>query len=74
LRAAGYPLVVEIKESRRLTAANKLNNRAQYWSGRAKETVGRLTGNRRTQREGVLDQAKANAKDHRERMRDAFRK
>jgi uncharacterized protein YjbJ (UPF0337 family) len=57
-----------------MTAGNKLNNRAQYWSGRAKETVGRLTGNRRTQREGVLDQAKANAKDHRERMRDAFRK
>ena len=57
-----------------MTAGNKLNNRAQYWSGRAKETVGRLTGNRRTQREGVLDQAKANAKDHHERMRDAFRK
>jgi len=57
-----------------MTAGNKLNNRAQYWSGRAKETVGRLTGNRRNQREGVLDQAKANAKDHRERMRDAFRK
>jgi len=57
-----------------MTAGNKLNNRAQYWSGRAKETLGRLTGNIRTQREGVLDQAKANAKDHRERMRDAFRK
>ena len=57
-----------------MTAGNKLNNRAQYWSGRAKETVGRLTGNRGTQRAGVLDQAKANAKDHRERMRDAFRK
>ncbi|WP_245848684.1 CsbD family protein [Mycobacterium palustre] len=38
-----------------------------------KETVGRLTGNRRTQREGVLDQVKANAKDQGERMRDAFR-
>jgi uncharacterized protein YjbJ (UPF0337 family) len=52
---------------------NKLNHRAQYWSGRAKETVGRLTGNRRTQREGVLDQVKANLKDQRERMRDTFR-
>jgi uncharacterized protein YjbJ (UPF0337 family) len=56
-----------------MTATNKLNHRVQYWGGRAKETVGRLTGNRRTQREGVLDQVKANAKDQRERMRDAFR-
>jgi uncharacterized protein YjbJ (UPF0337 family) len=56
-----------------MSARNKLNHRAQYWSGRAKETVGRLTGNRRAQREGVLDQVKANLKDQRERMRDTFR-
>jgi uncharacterized protein YjbJ (UPF0337 family) len=58
----------------RMTAMDKLNNRAQYWSGRAKQAVGRLTGNRRTQREGVLDQVKANMKDHRDRMRDTFRR
>jgi uncharacterized protein YjbJ (UPF0337 family) len=52
---------------------NRINHRIQYWSGRAKETVGRITGNRRTQREGVLDQVKANVKDQRERVRDAFR-
>ena len=56
-----------------MTARNKLNNKAQYWSGRAKETVGKLTGNRRVQREGKVDQVKANLKDHRERVRDAFR-
>jgi uncharacterized protein YjbJ (UPF0337 family) len=56
-----------------MSARNKLNNRAQYWSGRAKETVGKVTGNRRTQREGKLDQVKANLKDHRETVRDAFR-
>ena len=57
-----------------MTARNKLNNRAQYWSGRAREAVGKLTGNRRAQREGKLDQVKANLKDHGERLRDAFRR
>jgi uncharacterized protein YjbJ (UPF0337 family) len=57
-----------------MSARNKLNNRAQYWRGRAKETLGKVTGNRRTQREGKLDQVKANLKDHRERVRDAFRR
>ena len=53
---------------------DKLRNRARYRNGRAKETIGRLTGNRRAQREGVLDQVKANAQNHGERMRDAFRR
>jgi uncharacterized protein YjbJ (UPF0337 family) len=57
-----------------MTARNKLNNKAQYWSGRAKETVGKFTGDRRTQREGKLNQAKADLKDQRERVRDAFKK
>jgi uncharacterized protein YjbJ (UPF0337 family) len=55
-----------------MTARNKLSNRVQYWGGRAKETVGKITGNRRTQREGKLDQVKANLKDHRERVKDTF--
>jgi uncharacterized protein YjbJ (UPF0337 family) len=42
---------------------NKLSNKAQYWGGRAKETVGRVTGDRRTQYEGKLDQMKAKVKD-----------
>jgi uncharacterized protein YjbJ (UPF0337 family) len=56
-----------------MTDRNKLSHRAQYWGGKAKETVGKLTGNRRTQREGKLDQVKANLKDQRERVKDAFR-
>jgi uncharacterized protein YjbJ (UPF0337 family) len=53
-------------------ANNRLSNSVQYWGGRAKETVGRLTRNRRTEFEGVLDQAKANVKDTGLRFRDAF--
>jgi uncharacterized protein YjbJ (UPF0337 family) len=55
-----------------MTARNKLRNSAQYWRGRAKETVGKLIGNRRTQREGKLDEVKANLKDHGERVKNTF--
>jgi uncharacterized protein YjbJ (UPF0337 family) len=57
-----------------MTAKNKLNNKAQYCSGRAKETVGRVTGNRRTQYEGKLDQVKANLKDAGERVKGTFKR
>jgi uncharacterized protein YjbJ (UPF0337 family) len=55
-----------------MTGRNKLRNRAQYWGGRAKETVGKITDNRRTKREGKLDQVKANLKNQRERVKDTF--
>lgn len=57
-----------------MTAENRLRNKAQYWGGRAKETLGRATGNRRTQYEGRFDQLKANLKDTGERMKDGFRR
>jgi uncharacterized protein YjbJ (UPF0337 family) len=53
-------------------ARNKLSNKAQYWGGRARETVGRITGNRRTEFEGKRDQVKANLKDAGEKVKDAF--
>ena len=56
-----------------MTARNKLSNKAQYWGGRAKETVGRVTGNRRTEYEGRRDQVKANLKDAGEKVKDALR-
>ena len=57
-----------------MTARNKLSNKAQYWGGRAKETVGRVTGNSRTEYEGRRDQVKANLKDAGEKVKDAFKK
>lgn len=53
---------------------NRLSNTARYWGGRAKETLGRLSGNRRTQFEGTMDQAKANVKDAGLDVRKAFRR
>ena len=55
-----------------MTIENKLRNKAQYWGGRARETVGRFTGNRRTEYEGQRDQVKANLKDAGEKVKDAF--
>jgi uncharacterized protein YjbJ (UPF0337 family) len=56
-----------------MTARNKLSNKAQLWGGKAKETVGRVTGNRRTQYEGQRDQVTANLKDAGEKVKDAVR-
>jgi uncharacterized protein YjbJ (UPF0337 family) len=55
-----------------MSARNKLSNKAQYWGGKAKETVGRVTGNRRTEFEGKGDQVKANLKDAGEKVKDAL--
>jgi len=57
-----------------MTAKSRLTNKAQYWGGKAKEQVGKVTGNRRTRYEGKLDQLKANVKDSRDRVRDGFQK
>jgi uncharacterized protein YjbJ (UPF0337 family) len=58
----------------RMTVKNTLSNKAQYWSGRAKETAGRVGGNRRTQYEGKLDQVKANLKETRNKVQDTFKR
>ncbi len=55
-----------------MNSKKTLNNKAQYWSGRAKETAGRITGNRRTQYEGKLDQLKANLKDTGVKIKGTF--
>ena len=57
-----------------MSIENKLRNKVQYWGGRTKETLGRITGNRRTQYKGQRDQVKANLKDAGEKVKDAFRR
>jgi len=58
----------------RMNTTNRLRNKGQYWGGRAKETVGRITGNRRTQYEGKLDQVKANLKDTGGKIKGNFKR
>lgn len=54
-------------------ATNKLRNKLQKLGGRAKETIGRATGNRNLENRGVGDQFKSDLKDAGEKVKDTFR-
>jgi uncharacterized protein YjbJ (UPF0337 family) len=54
-------------------AHEKLSNKIDDVAGKAKEAVGRASGDDRTKGEGKLDQAKASLKDAGEKVKDAFK-
>jgi uncharacterized protein YjbJ (UPF0337 family) len=54
-----------------MSATDKIKNKIDDAGGRAKETLGRATGDRSTKNEGRRDQAKANLKDAGEKVKDA---
>jgi uncharacterized protein YjbJ (UPF0337 family) len=56
-----------------MSATNKLRNKAQKLGGRAKETLGRATGNRKLENRGVRDQFESDVKGAGEKVKDAFR-
>ncbi|MGH9026419.1 MAG: CsbD family protein [Acidimicrobiia bacterium] len=49
-------------------------NKLQQITGRIKQNIGRNTGNRRLQAEGVADRTKGSAKQTGERVKRSFRK
>ncbi len=55
-----------------MSAINKIRNKLQKVGGRAKETIGRATGNRRLENRGVRDQVASDVKDVGERVKDSF--
>lgn len=55
-------------------ADDKASNKIDDLGGKAKEGVGRLTGDKSTENEGKADQAKASLKDAGEKIKDAFKK
>jgi uncharacterized protein YjbJ (UPF0337 family) len=57
-----------------MSAADKARNKADEIAAKAKEKIGRATGNRRIEDEGTADRAKANLKDAGEKVKDAFRR
>ena len=57
-----------------MSGADKAKNKAQNLVGKAKETVGKVTGDTSTENEGRADQAKSNLKDAGEKVKDAFKK
>jgi len=54
-------------------ARDKARNAAQGAKGKAKEVVGRATGNDRLRTKGKTDRAKSKAKKAGERVKDRFR-
>lgn len=57
-----------------MSAADKARNKANELAGRAKEKIGRLTGNRRMESEGRADRRRANLRATGEKFKDAFRR
>jgi uncharacterized protein YjbJ (UPF0337 family) len=52
---------------------DKIRNTAEDLRGKAKEGVGKLTGNERLESEGRADQSKADLKQAGENVKDAFK-
>ena len=55
-------------------AHDKVSNKIDGVAGKAKEAVGKATGDDHTRNEGKLDQAKSSLKDAGEKVKDAFKK
>ena len=56
-----------------MSGADKAKNKVQNLVGKAKEAIGRVTGDKSTENEGKADQAKANLKGAGEKVKDAFK-
>jgi uncharacterized protein YjbJ (UPF0337 family) len=57
-----------------MSGADKMKNKIEDLGGRAKEAIGRATGDRGTRDEGRADQARSSLKDAGEKVKDAFKK
>jgi uncharacterized protein YjbJ (UPF0337 family) len=54
-------------------AQDKASNKIDDLGGKAKEGLGKVTGDKDTENEGKLDQAKSSVKDAAEKVKDAFK-
>jgi uncharacterized protein YjbJ (UPF0337 family) len=57
-----------------MSAEDKAGNKIDDLAGKAKEGFGKVTGDKSTENEGKLDQAKSSVKDAVENVKDAFKK
>jgi uncharacterized protein YjbJ (UPF0337 family) len=55
-------------------AEDKASNKIDDVGGKAKEAMGKVTGDKSTENEGKGDQAKSSLKDAGEKIKDAFKK
>ncbi len=56
-----------------MSATDKMKNTVEDIGGKAKEALGKVTGDKDTETEGKTDQAKADVKDAGEKVKDAFK-
>lgn len=56
-----------------MSATDKLNNAVEDLGGKAKEGIGRASGDHDTEAEGKADQSKADLKGAGEKVKDAFK-
>ncbi|HEY1440570.1 MAG TPA: CsbD family protein [Mycobacterium sp.] len=54
-----------------MSATDKAKNKAEELGGKAKEAVGKVTGDKNTENEGKGDRVKSNLKDAGEKVKDA---
>jgi uncharacterized protein YjbJ (UPF0337 family) len=52
---------------------DKIDNKAEEFGGKAKETVGQATDNPDLEAEGQVDQSKSNLKQAGEKIKDVFK-
>lgn len=57
-----------------MSGEDKLKNKIEDVGGRAKEAIGKATGDADTRNEGRADQAKSSLTDAGEKVKDAFKK
>jgi uncharacterized protein YjbJ (UPF0337 family) len=57
-----------------MSAEDKVKNTAETATGKAKEGVGKATGNESLEAEGRADQAKGDLKQAGEKIKDVFKK
>jgi uncharacterized protein YjbJ (UPF0337 family) len=57
-----------------MSAEDKIKNKIEALGGKAKEAIGKATGDHDTRNEGRADQAKSSLKDAGEKVKDAFKK
>ena len=53
---------------------DKAKNKLQELGGKAKESVGKVTGDKSTENEGKRDQVESDLKDVGEKLKDVFKK
>lgn len=57
-----------------MSGVDKAKNKLEELGGKAKEAIGKVTGDKSTENEGKGDQVEANLKDAAEKVKDAFKK